>query len=99
MCTIATNFSYLIPIVARHTVGRDRFEPAACWNLGRYGPYLAMIAGLYIMLTFAVLLLPQQSLNYAPICIGIVTVVSLAGVDPPVRSGWDVLVHGAEEDD
>lgn len=56
--TIATNFSYLIPIVARYTIGRKYFEPAA-WNLGRYGPFLAFIAGGYIMLLFAVLLLPQ----------------------------------------
>ncbi|RWQ92737.1 amino acid or gaba permease [Paecilomyces variotii] len=82
--TIATNFSYLIPIVARYTIGRKYFEPAA-WNLGRYGPFLAFIAGGYIMLLFAVLLLPQvypvtaESLNYAPICIGIVTIVSLVG--------------------
>lgn len=33
--TTATMFSYLIPIVARHTVGRHHFRPAA-WNLGRY---------------------------------------------------------------
>jgi len=33
--TIATNASYLFPIIARHTVGRKLFEPAV-WNLGRW---------------------------------------------------------------
>jgi amino acid transporter len=55
---IATNFSYLIPIAARYTVGRKSFRPAN-WNLGRYSPILGTIAILYIMLLFSVLLLPQ----------------------------------------
>ncbi|KAK0610177.1 amino acid or gaba permease [Bombardia bombarda] len=82
--TIATNFSYLIPIAARYTVGRKTFHPAA-WSLGRYSLPLGIIAGLYIMFLFVVLLLPQlypvsmETLNYAPICIGIVTVVSTVG--------------------
>lgn len=99
--TIATNFSYLFPIVARYTVGRKHFQPAA-WNLGKYSPFLGLIAGLYIMFLFVVLLLPQlypvdavsynssappwlsthfeqETLNYAPICIGIVSIISLVG--------------------
>lgn len=56
--TIATNFSYLIPIAARHTVGKDSFEPAA-WNLGKLSLPLGIISGLYIMFLFCVLLLPQ----------------------------------------
>lgn len=56
--TIATNTSYLFPMVARHTVGRKSFKPAR-WNLGKYSPYLAFIASGYIMLLFIVLLLPQ----------------------------------------
>jgi amino acid transporter len=56
--TIATNFSYLIPIVARHTVGRNTFEPAA-WNLGKWSSVLGLISTLYIMFLFVVLLLPQ----------------------------------------
>ncbi|KAK3938979.1 amino acid/polyamine transporter I [Diplogelasinospora grovesii] len=83
--TIATNFSYLIPIAARYTVGRKTFQPAASWNLGKYSLPLGIVAGLYIMFLFTVLLLPQlypvtkETLNYAPICIGIVTIVSLVG--------------------
>ncbi|OIW22820.1 amino acid or gaba permease [Coniochaeta ligniaria NRRL 30616] len=82
--TIATNFSYLIPITARYTVGRKNFQPAK-WNLGRFSPIFGTIAILYIMLLFSVLLLPQlypvtkETLNYAPVCIGIVTIVSLVG--------------------
>jgi amino acid transporter len=56
--TIATNFSYLIPIAARHTVGRKTFQPAE-WNLGMWSPVLGLISGLYIMFLFVVLLLPQ----------------------------------------
>ena len=56
--TIATNFSYLFPILARHTVGRKRFQPAE-WNLGRYSLPLGVVAGLYILFLFSVLLLPQ----------------------------------------
>lgn len=82
--TIATNFSYLIPIAARHTVGRDGFRPAR-YNLGKWSVVIGTISCLYIMFQFVVLLLPQlypvtaETLNYAPICIGIVSLVSLAG--------------------
>ena len=82
--TISTNFSYLIPIVARQTVGRKTFVPAK-WNLGKLSMPLAIIATLYILFLFSVLLLPQlypvdsETLNYAPICIGIISIVSLVG--------------------
>lgn len=56
--TVATNVSYLIPIVARHTVGRKTFKPSA-WNLGRWSPILGLISFLYITFLFVVLLLPQ----------------------------------------
>lgn len=56
--TVGTNLSYLIPIVARQTVGRKTFEPAK-WNLGRYSIPISMIAGGYIMFLFVVLMLPQ----------------------------------------
>ena len=87
--TIATNASYLIPIIARHTVGRKSFVPAK-WNLGKFSLPLAIIATVYIMFLFVVLLLPQlypvdaNTLNYAPICIGIITIISLVGWFLPV---------------
>jgi len=56
--TIATNVSYLIPILARQTVGRKYFEPAK-WNLGRFSPVVATVACLYVCFLFIVLLLPQ----------------------------------------
>ena len=80
--TIATNVSYLIPIIARQTVGRKSFVPAK-WNLGKFSLPLAIVATCYILFLFAVLLLPQlypvdaNTLNYAPICIGIITIISL----------------------
>lgn len=90
--TIATNFSYLIPIAARHTVGRDAFQPAR-YNLGRWSVVIGTVSCLYIMFQFVVLLLPQiypvtaETLNYAPICIGIVSLVSLAGWWLPFELG------------
>lgn len=56
--TIATNFSYLFPIVARHTVGRAAFRPAK-FNLGRYSVVVGAVSCLYIGFQFVVLLLPQ----------------------------------------
>lgn len=82
--TICTNVSYLIPIVARQTVGRKTFVPAK-WNLGKFSLPLAVISTLYILFLVAALVLPQlypvdsQTLNYAPICIGIVSFISLVG--------------------
>jgi hypothetical protein len=55
--TIATNASYLLPIVARHTAGRKTFVPAK-WNLGRFLLPFAVVASVYISFLFTVLLLP-----------------------------------------
>ncbi len=82
--TIATNLSYLFPIIARQTIGRKTFVPAK-WNLGKFSAPLATVASLWIMFLFVVLLLPQlypvdaDTLNYAPICIGIISIISLGG--------------------
>jgi hypothetical protein len=57
----------------------------AKWNLGKFSLPLAIIATLYISFLFGVLILPQlypvdaDTLNYAPICIGIITTISLVG--------------------
>ena len=56
--TVGTNLSYLIPILARQTVGRKDFQPAK-WNLGRYSMLVSVIASGYIMFLFVVLMLPQ----------------------------------------
>lgn len=56
--TIVTNASYLIPIAARHTIGKRDFQPAG-FNLGRYSTIVGIISALYIMLIFVVLTLPQ----------------------------------------
>ncbi|KAK0919999.1 hypothetical protein LTR91_005298 [Friedmanniomyces endolithicus] len=115
----STNFSYLIPIVARHTVGRKSFTPAQ-WNLGRYSLPLGIVAGIYILFLFVVLLLPQlypvtavstqsrpsgcdivltrqTTLNYAPICIGIVTIVSLVGWILPFGLGGRYWFKGPKK--
>lgn len=56
--TIAVNFSYTIPIIARHTIGRKAFKPAK-WNLGKWSPYCGFVATVYIFFLFVVLDLPQ----------------------------------------
>ena len=82
--TITTNLPYLFPIVARQTVGRKSFVPAK-WNLGVFSVPLAIVATLWVSFLFVVLSLPQlypvdaQTLNYAPICIGIISIVSIVG--------------------
>lgn len=56
--TIVTNVSYLIPIAARHTIGRHDFQPAR-FNLGRYSTFVGVVSAVYIMFIFVVLTLPQ----------------------------------------
>lgn len=56
--TICTNLSYLIPIVARQTIGRKHFKPAK-WNLGAWSIPVSVIASFYIAFLFVVLMLPQ----------------------------------------
>lgn len=56
--TIVTNVSYLIPIAARHTIGRRDFQPAR-FNLGRYSTFVGVVSAIYIMFIFVVLTLPQ----------------------------------------
>lgn len=56
--TIVTNVSYLIPIAARHTIGRRDFQPAR-FNLGRYSTFIGVVSAIYIMFIFVVLTLPQ----------------------------------------
>ncbi|RDW67018.1 amino acid or gaba permease [Coleophoma crateriformis] len=99
--TIATNVSYLIPIIARHTVGRKTFEPAK-WNLGRWSILCAIVSAAYISFLFVVLLLPQlypvtaQTLNYAPIMIGAITVISVAGWWLPFGVGGRAWFKGPQ---
>jgi hypothetical protein len=96
--TIATNASYLFPIVARHTGGRKTFVPAK-WNLGRFSLPLAVVASVYIDFLSAVLLLSQlypvtaQTLNYAPICVGAITIVSVVGWIFPKWGGRHVQLR------
>jgi hypothetical protein len=65
----------------------------AKWNLGQFLLPFAVVASVYISSLFAVLLLPQlypvtaQTLNYAPICIGAITIVSVVGRIFPKRGG------------
>lgn len=56
--TIVTNVSYLIPIAARHTIGRRDFQPAR-FNLGRYSAVVGAVSAFYVVLIFVVLTLPQ----------------------------------------
>jgi amino acid transporter len=83
IATIATDVSYLIPIVARQTFGRKQFRPAK-WHLGRFSVPYAIVGSTYISL-FVVLCLLQVypvtalTLNYPLIMIGCVTVLTVIG--------------------
>jgi amino acid transporter len=99
--TIATNLSYLFPILARHTVGRKTFEPAK-WNLGRFSVPCAVITTIYISFLAVVLLLPQiypvtaQTLNYAPIMIGGISIISVVGWVMPFGLGGRYWFKGPQ---
>ena len=88
---ICQSISYLFVLVTRHTLGRKHFEPAS-WNLGRLSVPIGCFAILWILFLSIILLFPQvfpvtlQTLNYSPICLGIVTAVSVIGWLLPF--GW-----------
>ncbi|KAL9583699.1 MAG: hypothetical protein Q9203_004967 [Teloschistes exilis] len=88
---ICQNITYLIVLIARHTLGRSSFEPAR-WNLGSLSLPVGCFTILWSTFLSIVLLLPQvfpvtrETLNYSPICLGIVTCVSMMGWFLPF--GW-----------
>lgn len=99
--TIATNVSYLFPILARQTVGRKTFVPAK-WNLGRFSLPAAIVTSCYITFLVIVLLLPQlypvtaETLNYAPIMIGGISTISLVGWWLPFGYGGRAWFKGPQ---
>ncbi|PKK51153.1 hypothetical protein CI102_5683 [Trichoderma harzianum] len=101
MSTIATNVSYLFPIIARQTVGAAVFVPAK-WNLGRASAVIATISSVWICYLFVVLLLPQvypvtgTTLNYAPVMIGAITLISLVGWIFPFGLGGKYWFKGPQ---
>ncbi|KAI4192001.1 MAG: hypothetical protein LQ348_003307 [Seirophora lacunosa] len=88
---ICQSISYLFVLITRHTVGRSRFEPAP-WNLGHLALPMGCFSILWLTFLSIVLLFPQvfpvtpQTLNYSPICLGIVTSISVIGWVLPF--GW-----------
>jgi Amino acid permease len=100
--TIATNASYLFPIVAIHTSGKKTFMPAK-WNLGRFSLPLAVVSSLYISFLFVVLLLLQlypvtaQTLNYAPILHWYDLDRRRSGLDLS-KVGRETLAQGPDQD-
>ncbi|KAF7549496.1 hypothetical protein G7046_g8330 [Stylonectria norvegica] len=102
MSTIATNVSYLFPIIARQTVGKKVFIPAK-WNLGKASPIIAVISSVWICYLFVILLLPQvypvngSTLNYAPVMIGTVTLISLLGWVLPFGLGGKYWFKGPQQ--
>lgn len=88
---ICQSISYLFVLITRHTLGRSSFEPAS-WNLGRLSLPIGCFAIVWLTFLSIILLFPQvfpvtlQTLNYSPICLGIVTSVSVAGWVLPF--GW-----------
>ncbi|KAH8816794.1 amino acid or gaba permease [Xylogone sp. PMI_703] len=100
--TIATNVSYLFPIIARQTVGRKAFEPAE-WNLGKFSIPCAIVSTVYVSFLVVVLVLPQvypvtaQTLNYAPVMIGAISIISLAGWFLPFGLGGRSWFKGPQK--
>ena len=72
--------SYAIPIFLRLRRGDD-FEPGP-WNLGRWSKPIAAVAVAWVLLSSILFLLPESSpitwhsLNYAPIALGVVLLIS-----------------------
>ncbi len=72
--------SYAVPIFLRLRRGDD-FEPGP-WNLGRRGKLVAGVAVAWVFLSSILFLLPEagpitwHNLNYAPIAIGVVLLIS-----------------------
>lgn len=89
---ICQSMSYLFVLITRHTLGTKRFQPAA-WNLGRLSQPMGYFCILWLSFLSVILLLPQvfpvtlEALNYSPICLLIVTLVSVIGWIFPKRGG------------
>ncbi|PHH63091.1 hypothetical protein CDD81_6336 [Ophiocordyceps australis] len=81
---ICQSMSYLFVLFTRYTFGKTTFEPAA-WNLGFLSRPIGYLSILWLTFLSCILLLPQvfpvtmRTLNYAPICLIIVTAVSFIG--------------------
>lgn len=79
---ICQSISYLFVLITRHTLGRSSIEPAS-WNFGRLSPPIECFAIFWPTFLSIILLSPQvfpvtlQTLNYSPVCPGIVTSVSV----------------------
>ncbi len=72
--------SYAVPIFLRARRGAD-FQPGP-WSLGRWSRPVALVAVVWVLLSSALFLLPESSpitwhsLNYAPIALGTVLLIS-----------------------
>jgi amino acid transporter len=97
--TIATNVSYVLPIVAHQTVARKQFRPTK-WHLVRFSVPRTIIGGTYTSFLFVVLCLLQVylmtalTLNYAPIMIGGVTILTVVVWIFPFVLGGRYWFHG-----
>lgn len=99
---ICQNMSYLFVLLTRHTLGKSTFEPAP-WNLGRLSQPIGYFCITWIVFLSIVLLLPQvfpvtiQTLNYSPVCLGIVTSVSVIGWVFPFGLGGRYWFKGPQK--
>ncbi|KAL1302438.1 hypothetical protein AAFC00_002830 [Neodothiora populina] len=101
LATIAVNFSYLVPVIARHTTGRNMFRPAK-WNLGRWSRPIAAVTTAYVSFLFVVLCLPQvypvtaETCNYAPIMLAGIFAICLGSWFAPFGLGARVWFKGPQ---
>lgn len=90
--TIAINVSYGIPIAARVFVQGRNFKQAE-YSLGRYSRPIGFAMVIWIAFLFVVFCLPQrypvtsQTLNYAPVMIGAISLLSIVAWVLPVIGG------------
>ncbi|GFH16610.1 amino acid carrier 3, partial [Haematococcus lacustris] len=83
LSTIALNIAYVLPTLARITVGRHRFKPGP-WHLGNWVYPIGTIATIYMVFIVVVFSLPTEypvdpnkNLNYAGVTLGATLAVSL----------------------
>jgi amino acid transporter len=81
---ICQSMSYLFVLITRHTIGTAYFRPGP-WNLGPMSRPIGCFCIVWLAFLSVILLFPQvfpvtlQTFNYSPVCLGIVTCLSLLG--------------------
>lgn len=103
VCTIGFNTAYVIPILVKLTLGKDKFKQGE-FNLGRFSTPIGWVAVAWVAFLFVLLCFPTampvtaENANYASLMIG--AVVIAAGVAWIWVRKWFVgpTVHVSDEE-